>query len=219
MSAAPVEVVVIGGGPAGAAAARLLAAWGHAVQVLAKPADDTRALGESLPPSCRKLFDLIGVTGDVEAAGFLRSTGNTVWWGGRDSRAVRFAGGGIGWQVRRNELDGLLLRLASQAGAAVETGAVVRQVDLPSASHSAGAAESSTRYLAGGAARSLRARFVLDCSAAPGSSRGTGSDGTRPGAPRWPSPRCGPAAAGGASTTSRTPWSRATGTAGRGRSR
>ena len=164
MSAAPVEVVVIGGGPAGAAAARLLAAWGHAVQVLAKPADDARALGESLPPSCRKLFDLIGVTGDVEAAGFLRSTGNTVWWGGRDPRAVRFAGDGVGWQVRRNELDRLLLRLAAQAGAAVETGAVVRQVDLPSAAHPAGAAESSTRYLAGGAARSLTARFVLDCS-------------------------------------------------------
>ena len=164
MSAAPVEVVVIGGGPAGAAAARLLAAWGHAVQVLAKPADDARALGESLPPSCRKLFDLIGVTGDVEAAGFLRSTGNTVWWGGRDPRAVRFAGDGVGWQVRRNELDRLLLRLAAQAGAAVEAGAVVRQVDLPSAAHPAGAAESSTRYLAGGAARTLRARFVLDCS-------------------------------------------------------
>ena len=164
MSAAPVDIVVIGGGPAGAAAARLLAAWGHSVQVLAKPADDARTLGESLPPSCRKLFDLIGVTGDVEAAGFLSSTGNTVWWGGRDPRAVRFAGGGIGWQVRRSELDPLLLRLASQAGAAVETDAVVRQVDLAPPSDPAGAAESSTRYLAGGDARSLRAGFVLDCS-------------------------------------------------------
>ena len=164
MSAAPVDIVVIGGGPAGAAAARLLAAWGHSVQVLAKPADDARTLGESLPPSCRKLFDLIGVTGDVEAAGFLSSTGNTVWWGGRDPRAVRFAGGGIGWQVRRSELDRLLLRLASQAGAAVETDAVVRQVDLAPPSDPAGAAESSTRYLAGGDARSLRAAFVLDCS-------------------------------------------------------
>ena len=164
MSPSPLDVVVIGGGPAGAAAARLLAAWGHSVQVLAKPAGDGRTLGESLPPSCRKLFDLIGVTGDVEAAGFLRSTGNTVWWGGRDPRAVRFAGGGIGWQVRRSELDRLLLRLAAQAGAAVEADAIVRQVDLAPPSAPAGATESSTRYLAGGAARSLRARFVLDCS-------------------------------------------------------
>ena len=164
MDPAPLDVAVIGGGPAGAAAARLLAAWGHPVRLLAKPADDARALGESLPPSCRKLLDLIGVTPDVDAAGFLRSTGNTVWWGGQGPRAVPFAGGGIGWQVRRNELDRLLLRLASQAGAAVEPDATVRQVDLAPRSAPAEAAEPSLRYLAGGQARSLTARFVLDCS-------------------------------------------------------
>ena len=164
MDPAPLDVVVIGGGPAGAAAARLLADRGHSVRVLAKPADDARTLGESLPPSCRKLFDLIGVTPDVEAAGFLRSTGNTVWWGGRDPRAAHFAGGGLGWQVRRSDLDRLLLRLAAQAGATVDADANVRQVDLARPSSPPGAAESSVRYVAGGAARSLAARFVLDCS-------------------------------------------------------
>ncbi len=164
MDSAPLDVVVIGGGPAGAAAARLLAAWGHSVQVLTKPVDEARSLGESLPPSCRKLFDLIGVTQDVEAAGFLRSTGNTVWWGGQGPRAVRFAGGGIGWQVRRSELDRLLLRSAARAGAAVEADAVVRGVDRSSASAPAGAAACEVRHLAGGAARTLAARFVLDCS-------------------------------------------------------
>ena len=164
MSPAPLDVVVIGGGPAGAAAARLLAARGHSVRVLAKAADDGRTLGESLPPSCRKLFDLIGVTRDIEAAGFLPSTGNTVWWGRQGPRAVRFAGGGTGWQVRRSDFDRLLLRLAAQAGAAVEADAVVRQVDLAPPSASAGAAESSIRYVAGGESRSLAARFVLDCS-------------------------------------------------------
>ncbi len=164
MSAAPLDVVVIGGGPAGAASARLLAAWGHSVQVLAKPAADDRSLGESLPPSCLKLFDLIGVSGDVEAAGFLRSTGNTVWWGGQGPRAVRFAGGGIGWQVRRRDFDRLLLRLAAHAGADVQSDAAVRQVDLAPPAAPPEAAESTIRYAAGGAARSLTARFVLDCS-------------------------------------------------------
>ena len=164
MGAEPLDVAVIGGGPAGAAAARLLAAWGHSVQVLAKPAAGDRTLGESLPPSCRKLFDLIGVTPDIEAAGFLHSTGNTVWWGGRDPRVVRFADGGIGWQVRRRDLDRLLLELASRAGAAVQTDALVRQVDLAPATAPPEAAESAVRYAAGGAPRSLAARFVLDCS-------------------------------------------------------
>ena len=164
MRGAPLDVVVIGGGPAGAAAARLLAAWGRSVRVLAKRADDARTLGESLPPSCRKLFDLIGVAGEVEAAGFVRSTGNTVRWGGQGARAVPFADGELGWQVRRREFDRLLLRLAAQAGAAVQVGAVVRGVDPVPPSAPLGAAESTTRYLAGGAARSVRARFVLDCS-------------------------------------------------------
>ena len=163
MGSTPLDAVVIGGGPAGAAAARLLADRGHSVRLLAKPADDARTLGESLPPSCRKLFDLIGVTAEVDAAGFLRSTGNTVWWGGQGPRAVRFAGDGTGWQVRRSELDRLLLALATRAGAAVQTDAVVRQVNPVPSSHPAGA-ESSIRYVAGGEARSLAARFVLDCS-------------------------------------------------------
>lgn len=164
MGASPVDVVVIGAGPAGAAAARLLATRGHSVRVLARPTDEARTLGESLPPSCRKLFDLIGVTAGVEAAGFLLSTGNTVWWGGRGPRAVRFAGGGTGWQVGRSDFDRLLLRLAAQAGAAVDTDANVRQVDPAPPSAAAGAAESSVRYVAGGVPRSLAARFVLDCS-------------------------------------------------------
>ncbi len=164
MGAAPLDVVVIGGGPAGAAAARLLADRGHSVRLLAKPADDARTLGESLPPSCRGLFDLIGVTVEIEAAGFLRSTGNTVWWGGRGPSAVRFAGDGAGWQVRRSALDRLLLRLAAEAGAAVDTDAMVRRVDLAPASARAGAAESSIRYVTGVAHGSLAARFVLDCS-------------------------------------------------------
>ena len=42
----PIDVVVIGGGPAGAAAGRLLASWGHSVRILARPADPLRALAD-----------------------------------------------------------------------------------------------------------------------------------------------------------------------------
>ena len=49
------DVAVIGGGPAGAAAARLLASWGQSVIVLARAARQP-PLAESLPPSCVKLL-------------------------------------------------------------------------------------------------------------------------------------------------------------------
>ena len=73
------DALIIGGGPAGSAAARLLATWGHSVLLLTKTVKATRSLGESLPPSCQKLFDLLGITAAVNQSGFLASTGNTVW--------------------------------------------------------------------------------------------------------------------------------------------
>ena len=117
MAPQPVEVVIVGGGPAGAAAARLLAAWGHSVQLLTKTADRSRSLGESLPPSCRKLFDLLGATAAIDAAGFLASSGNTVWWGEQTTRTASFTDGTTGLQVERRDFDALLLRLAAEAGA------------------------------------------------------------------------------------------------------
>src|SRR5690348_17559434 len=73
------DVAIIGGGPAGAAAGRLLSLWGRRVVLLAR-GQRPRPLGESLPPSCTKLFDLLGIRSAVDNAGFVRATGNTVQW-------------------------------------------------------------------------------------------------------------------------------------------
>jgi 2-polyprenyl-6-methoxyphenol hydroxylase-like FAD-dependent oxidoreductase len=89
------DVIVIGGGPAGAAAGRLLAAWGHSVLVLTKAIDEARGLAESLPPSTRKLLAAVGVLEAVEAAGFYRATGNTVWWGSAEGRVETFQRAGV----------------------------------------------------------------------------------------------------------------------------
>jgi 2-polyprenyl-6-methoxyphenol hydroxylase-like FAD-dependent oxidoreductase len=83
-------IVVLGGGPAGAAASLLLAKWGHEVQLVTRP-PVSRGLAVSLPPSCGKLFDAIGIADAIEDVGFPRSTGNTVWWGGGDPRVEMFA--------------------------------------------------------------------------------------------------------------------------------
>ncbi len=113
------EILILGGGPAGASAARLLASWGHRVRLITRPPGEHR-LAVSLPPSCAKLFDVIGVAEAIERAGFIRSTGNTVWWGSAEARVEPFADGARGWQVVLADLERLLLREASRAGVTIE---------------------------------------------------------------------------------------------------
>jgi flavin-dependent dehydrogenase len=171
------DAVVIGGGPAGAAVGRLLAAWGHSVRILTKPVHPARGLAESLPPSTRKLLAAVGVLDAVERAGFYRTTGNTVWWGSEEARIEHFAPGGLeagepsggavggnwGYQVHRPDFDRVLLDEAVRAGAQVCAGATVRRVregregqgsGAAGAAEAAGTAEAAE---AAGAARSAGA--------------------------------------------------------------
>ena len=91
-----VDVAVIGGGPAGAAAATRLSRWGYSVALLTKPTSPEVTLGESLPPSIMKPLIAVGLERAVEGKGFYRSQGNTVWWGGGNGRSEPFASGGQG---------------------------------------------------------------------------------------------------------------------------
>jgi 2-polyprenyl-6-methoxyphenol hydroxylase-like FAD-dependent oxidoreductase len=109
-------VLVIGGGPAGCASASLLARWGHSVTLIAKPAGQSADLGESIPPSTRKLFELLGVRAAIEAAPFVPSTGNTVWWGSDAPRVELFTGMGHGWQATSASLGAILVEHARQSG-------------------------------------------------------------------------------------------------------
>jgi flavin-dependent dehydrogenase len=152
------DAVVIGGGPAGASAAHLLALWGHQVALLTRPAARP-ALAESLPPSCRKLFDRTGVRGAIDAAGFLRSTGNTVRWGGDSQRVERFADGELGYQVSRDAFDRVLLAECAAAGALVTRLATVRDVaEDPDAD-----GRTTVSYDVGARHQRVAARWILDC--------------------------------------------------------
>ena len=109
---------MLGGGPAGAAVSLLLATWGRRVQLITRSGED-HGLAVSLPPSCDKLFDAIGVGDAIARAGFLRSSGNTVWWGSDEARVETFATGSRGWQLEVGRLASVMLDRAVAAGVEV----------------------------------------------------------------------------------------------------
>jgi len=145
------DVVAIGGGPAGAAAAHLLASWGWSVLLVHHAGRP--ALAESLPPSTRKLFALAGQLDAVERAQFHPNTGNVACWANAPRTTVTEA---AGFHVRRDEFDRVLRDAAASARAAIVEG-VVRRVDPGDPSR--------VSYASGdGAIHVVDARQVLDCS-------------------------------------------------------
>lgn len=161
-----VEAVVIGGGPAGSASARLLALWGHSVVLLTRPSAGHPALAESVPPSARKLFALLTIAQKVDDAGFFPARGNLVRWGDAPLRRADFGPGAIGHHVVRDAFDALLLDLAEEAGAEVRRDATVRRVvQAGTDDEREGERLHRVEYGDGcGGRASLSSRFVLDCS-------------------------------------------------------
>lgn len=117
------DVVIAGGGPAGAAAGIALAGAGLRVLIAdRRPTNggqDRAPFGESLPPSARSLLRDLGGLGELLADGHRPSPGTLAFWGSDIGTAndFLFQVHGLGWQLDRVRFDAGLRRRARAAGA------------------------------------------------------------------------------------------------------
>jgi halogenation protein CepH len=129
-----VDVIVIGGGPAGSTAAGFLARSGVRVLLLEKDRFPRYHIGESLLSATLPILDALGVTPAIEAAGFIHKPGGTFVWGRqREPWSFFFrddpGGRPHAYHVLRSQFDHILLRHAAALGVEVREGQRVQTVE------------------------------------------------------------------------------------------
>jgi len=124
------DLAVIGGGPAGSAAALTLRRHAPALSVEMVEAGDYSAArpGEVLPALARSLLDQLGVLPAFEAADFVVGRAVAAAWAGDELQEQHsiFSARGPGWHLDRARFDRLLADAAMNAGATLRTGSAVR---------------------------------------------------------------------------------------------
>lgn len=129
------DILVIGGGPAGAAISALLAEKGWKVEILEKSHHPRFHIGESLLPHTLPFLDRLGVHAQIEKIGLkkygaelispLHDNPLTLYFSKAMDSHHPFA-----YQVRRSEFDEILLRNCQEKGVRVHEGIQATQVDL-----------------------------------------------------------------------------------------
>ncbi|WP_329374983.1 NAD(P)/FAD-dependent oxidoreductase [Streptomyces sp. NBC_01483] len=124
------DVIVIGGGPAGATTAGLLAQRGRRVLILDRERFPRYHVGESLIPGFMMPMEELGLTERMEARGFERKYGGTLVWGNNEIPwNFSFTTGGripYSYHTRRADLDTMILDRARELGAVVVEEATVK---------------------------------------------------------------------------------------------
>jgi len=112
------DVIIVGGGPAGAATALALARRGVSAIVLEAHSTSQMKVGECLPPSINPLLDHLGLTERLRRRGNLPSYGNRFVWGSNSIQERDFIFGptGSGWRLDRAGFEDELMRAAVEAG-------------------------------------------------------------------------------------------------------
>ncbi|MFF0835857.1 MULTISPECIES: NAD(P)/FAD-dependent oxidoreductase [unclassified Streptomyces] len=162
-----VDVVVVGGGPAGATAGSLLAKAGHTVLVLERETFPRYHIGESMVSGMAPLMEELGLVDELDAR-FRHKSGITLRWGRdpepwRSDFSAAFSSTGShfthAWHVRRSEFDELMLDNARKLGAMVHEAAQVTEILRDETGRVTGVG-----YTQDGETHRANARFVVDAS-------------------------------------------------------
>lgn len=124
------DVIVIGGGPAGATTAGLLAQRGRRVLVLDRERFPRYHVGESLIPAFMRPMMEMGITERMDARGFERKYGGSLVWGNNQIPwNFSFINGAYpyAYHTRRADLDALILDRSRELGAFVIEDATVKE--------------------------------------------------------------------------------------------
>lgn len=123
-SGVPLDVVVVGGGPAGSSVAVDLAGRGRSVLICdAARFPRHKVCGEYIPPAARPHFERLGAWPEIERLGPRRHVGMAVISPGGIEFLGRYGDACHGLALRRYDLDAVLLSNAARVGARVEQGA------------------------------------------------------------------------------------------------
>src|SRR5436309_9311911 len=131
-----IDILIVGGGPAGSTAAALFAKRGHSVVLLEKDKHPRFHIGESLLPMNLPLLETLGVKDEVERIGFFKPGAQFVSSTDGRSSFFQFEKAmdktfGYAYQVKRSEFDLILLNNAIAAGAAILEQCRVTSVEFP----------------------------------------------------------------------------------------
>ena len=162
-SEATYDAIVIGGGPAGAATATVLAQHGRRVVLLERESFPRYHIGESLMPYTWFSFERLGVLDWLKQSGSpVKQSVQFVSTSGKVSEPFYFFETithecARTWQIRRSDFDAMMLKNAAAKGAEVRQGVRVRDV-LREGDRVVGV----RAEVAGGGQETHRARVVVD---------------------------------------------------------
>jgi halogenation protein CepH len=160
------DLIVAGGGPAGAACATFVAMQGHRVLLLEKNIGPSFKIGESLlPATIHGICPLLGVSDAINEANFIGKTGGSFVWGNSKEpwdflfrSSLKYASPtSTAYQVERRKFDRILLENARSKGVDLREGHNVTELVV----HDGRAA--GVRYTTGdGVVREATSRYVVD---------------------------------------------------------